>query len=256
MRDFTLRCYENLCIEFLANGYEFVPVVDYWSANSSRKRVLMRHDVDRRPHTAVTMARCEQKMGIKASYYFRCVGSCYDEDVIRDIHRMGHEIGYHYEDLSRADGDYTKAIISFMDNLEKLRALSSVRTICMHGSPLSRWDNRSLWQRHNYRKLGIVGEPYLDIDFRRMLYLTDTGRRWNSDNTNVRDKVDSAIGHDLRKTTDIVAAVRRNALPDQIMVNAHPHRWNDDYLRWFEELVWQNVKNLGKRVLVKRRKWL
>ena len=37
------------------------------------------------------------------------------------------------------------AICDFGRNLEKFRKFYPVKTICMHGSPLSKWDNRDLW---------------------------------------------------------------------------------------------------------------
>jgi len=136
---------------------------------------------------------------------------------------MGYEIGYHYEDMdlsSRGQRSprlnpllgaplgaiqlgkevrgqkelddsavFDKAIKSFERNLEKLRKLYPVKTICMHGSPLSKWDNRDLWKKYDYRDYGIIAEPYFDVDFREVLYLTDTGRRWDGDEVSVRDKV-------------------------------------------------------------------
>jgi hypothetical protein len=47
----------------------------------------------------------------------------------------------------------------------------------MHGSPRSKFDNKELWSKYNYRDLGIIGEPFFDIDFDDFFYLTDTGRR-------------------------------------------------------------------------------
>ena len=44
-----------------------------------------------------------------------------------------------------------------------------IETICMHGSPLSRYDNRKIWEKYNYRDYGIIGEPYFDVDFRKVL---------------------------------------------------------------------------------------
>jgi hypothetical protein len=46
---------------------------------------------------------------------------------------------------------------------------------------------------------GIIGEPYFDVDFSKMLYLTDTGRRWDGGIVSVRDKAQGSI---LRKATD------------------------------------------------------
>lgn len=127
----------------------------------------------------------------------------------------------------------------------------------MHGSPLSKWDNRDLWKKYDYRDYGIIGEPYFDIDFDKVLYLTDTGRRWDGDKVSVRDKVKetkvkvraswfSKLG--LRKTKDIIEAGEKGLLPDKTMINTHPQRWTDNPLSWTGELVAQNIKNLIKRL--------
>jgi len=41
-------------------------------------------------------------MGIRGTYYFRIVPESFDENVIKEIYSMGHEVGYHYEDMSLA----------------------------------------------------------------------------------------------------------------------------------------------------------
>ena len=53
---------------------------------------------------------------------------------------MGHEIGYHYENMAKCNGTFEMAIEDFKNNLKKLREIAPVYTICMHGSPRSRWD--------------------------------------------------------------------------------------------------------------------
>ena len=80
------------------------------------------------------------------------------------------------------------AIEDFDRNLYRFREIVPVKTICMHGSPLSKIDNRDLWKVYDYRDFGIIGEPYFDVDFSKVLYLTDTGRRWDGERYNVRDK--------------------------------------------------------------------
>ncbi|MEZ5146706.1 MAG: hypothetical protein R2759_06400 [Bacteroidales bacterium] len=47
----------------------------------------------------------------------------YDSDIIKQIANLGHEIGYHYDDLSHTHGDYTKAINSRQFEDEKLASL-------------------------------------------------------------------------------------------------------------------------------------
>ena len=104
--------------------------------------------------------------------------AAFDPDVIRRVAACGHEIGYHYEDLHLSRGDKAAAYALFQSHLEMFRAIVPVSSICMHGSPTSRWNNLSLWDHYEYRSHGIHLEPYLDIDYTGALYLTDTGRSW------------------------------------------------------------------------------
>jgi len=52
---------------------------------------------------------------------------------------------------------------------------------------------------------------------------------------------------------NIIRAAEQGRLPNRIMMTFHPQRWNDKFMPWMKELILQNVKNLGKRVLVKMR---
>ena len=162
------------------------------------------------------------------------------------------------------------AIESFKKNLAFMRQIVPVRTICMHGSPMSSWDSRVLWNYYNYWDFGIIGEPYFDLNFNEVFYLTDTGRRWDGGSVSVRDKTsyeqslvnlesENVVGNKpklilkLHSTFDIIKAAEREELPNRIMLTFHPQRWTDKPGPWVKELVWQNVKNLGKYFLVKLR---
>lgn len=252
MRDFTLKIYKELLTTIFDFGYIITPLENYLSDNNlGDKLMLFRHDVDKNPFNALNMAKLENELGIKASYYFRIVKESYDENIIKEVVKLGHEIGYHYEDLSLTKGNLEKAIKSFEENLNEFRQFYPVKTICMHGSPLSKWDNRLLWQEYNYRDFGIIGDPYFDIDFNRVLYLTDTGRRWNGHSFSIRDKVESKYKYNLKSTKEIIVALTNNELPDQIMINVHPQRWDDNMFLWIKELICQNFKNIGKLLLQK-----
>ena len=106
------------------------------------------------------MAELEHELGIQSTYYFR-VPYTFKPDIIGKIRGLGHEVGYHYEVLSKANGDYEKAVELFEQELNEFRKICEVKTICMHGSPLSKYDNRDLWTRYDFRDFGIVGEAYL-----------------------------------------------------------------------------------------------
>jgi len=212
--------------------------------------VILRHDVDRRPGNALVTAKIEKKQGIRASYYFRVVNESFDEAIIKEIADMGHEIGYHYEDLVLARGDFNQAIKSFEGNLKKLRALYPIKTICMHGSPLSRWDNRKIWEIYDYRTYGIIGEPYYDLDFTQVLYLTDTGRKWNGTRMTVRDRVKSGFTHNIKTTFELLEHINNGTLPERILLNVHPERWENNFLAWSRQWLFQNIKNIFKKMIV------
>ena len=100
-KDFTYNIYSGLIASLKKTGYVFLPFIDFISNGSDgEKCIALRHDIDRLPENALKMARMENNAGIRASYYFRIVKESYDENVIRQIADLGHEIGYHYEDLN------------------------------------------------------------------------------------------------------------------------------------------------------------
>lgn len=57
----------------------------------------------------------------------------------------------------------------------------------------------------------------------------------------------------FRSTFDIIRAAEKGLLPDKIMLNVHPQRWDDKPWPWVKEFVGQNVKNVVKRYFYVRR---
>jgi hypothetical protein len=232
MIDFTFRKYRLLLDSISKAGYTFQTVENFFS-EPQEKTVILRHDVDSWPGNALQMAAMEAESGIMATYYFRVSPLSYNAKFITKISAMGHEIGYHYEDLTSHKGDFLRAGKSFERNLKLFRNFYDVRTIAMHGKPMSSWDNLDLWKKFNYTDYGIIGDPYLSIDFNKVLYLTDTGNCWDGYQYNIRDSVKNAYSFPIHTTDDLVAHLDKQLLPKQIMLNVHPARWNDNLLKWF-----------------------
>ena len=250
--DFTIKKYRELISALKDVGYEFVTYAEYAEGKMADKLVVMRHDVDRSVERARKLAEVENEMGVRASYYFR--EKFIGDDVVC-IASLGHEVGYHYEDLVTERGDVDKAYARFVCNIGKLRQLIDVRTITMHGSPTSRFDSKDMWQVYDYRELGLIGEPQIDVDWNEMFYLTDTGRSWNG--VNRRDKVAERAsawktkGLVYEKTDDVIKAVREGCFSKQLMMTTHPQRWTDNMWKWFKELVGQSIKNFVKKFLLR-----
>lgn len=246
--DFTVKKYTELLQALIKQNYNF-QTFDEFLSTPKNKTIVLRHDVDLMPENSLQFAKIQSKFGIKGSYYFRAVPESWDEDIIKEIANLGHEVGYHYENLTVCKGNYEDAINDFEDNLTKLRKLAPVSTICMHGSPMSKFDSKDLWKKVDYKDFGIIGEPYFDIDFNDVYYLTDTGRRWDGDKVSVRDKVNTNYKLSFSTTNDIIQSIIKEELPNQIMFTFHPQRWNDNYFYWIKELIFQKFKNLVKRLI-------
>ncbi len=259
--DFTLRQYRDLLLALREGEYKFITFEQYCDLKKDQKAslepkkwIILRHDVDLRAKNSYATALVENELDIQASYYFRVVPQSNQPDFIRKIAALNHEIGYHYEDMTIEQGNHDKAYQHFKKQLAYFRQYYPIRTICMHGAPQSQWDSKDLWKKYDYRALGIVGEPYFDVDFSQVFYLTDTGRRWDGYKVSVRDKIPTyqdlwiEQGWVYRRTKQIIQACKEGKLPNRIMITTHPQRWTDNKFFWLKELVLQTVKNGIKRL--------
>ncbi len=288
--DFTTTKYSQLLSALKECGVPFAGFTDIAEGNSKRF-IVLRHDVDKKPENALRLARAEAAESVRASYHFRAAEGGFQEFYISEITGLGHEIAYHYEDFSvvaarqhRHVGEVDPVVVAdavarFQINLRRIRRLFPVKVISMHGSPLSPVDNRLLWKYHDYHSDGIVCEPYMDIDMSDILYLTDTGRRWDGEESAVRDRgfvagdgksTDTYAGwsvrpvmgslmnmthegmvfrqgYNIRTTDELIDMAINGRLPGRLIINTHPQRWNNDPVAWVTELIMQNLKNQVKK---------
>lgn len=273
--DFTLRRYKRLLLTLEKAGYRFVNMTELYELQQ-RARVAgrtiseeaggpvccLRHDIDKRAAYAVPMAAIENGMHIGASYYFRVVPESNQPNVMHDVVSLGHELGYHYEDLTTCQGNVEKAYESFGKNLTYFRRFYPIKTICMHGSPMSKYDSRDIWKQYDYHQYDIICEPYLDLDYSQILYLTDTGRRWDGFHVSLRDKIPVyqeqwiEQGLTFHTTQDLIRAIP--SLPERgakvLLLTTHPQRWSTTTLKYLRELIIQSTKNVIKRILVAARR--
>ena len=99
-RDFTLATYRKLLLTLQQSGYSFFTFEDWCLGKASGRYVILRHDVDIKAAHSLAIAQIESEMGIRTTYYFRVVPQSNKPYIITSIAGLGHEIGYHYEDLS------------------------------------------------------------------------------------------------------------------------------------------------------------
>jgi len=252
-RDFTLAKYRELLEALQQAGYRMLSVQDFLVQKGPLPCAILRHDVDRREGRALTMALLEKDRGIQSTYYFRVGRGLGKAEVVLRIKALGHEVGYHYEALSKAGGDREKARKVFGDELSRLRQMAEVRTAAMHGRPFSPWNNLSLWETCCPEDFGLMGEAYLSFGrLSRVVYLSDTGRGWNS-GENLRDRFSPegpAMPGPFSSTGEMIRFLRGNPFP-MVYLLVHPNRWTSGrgswLLQWGEDACVNWLKRKLKR---------
>jgi len=171
--------------------------------------------------------------------------------VLETLEALGHEVGYHYEDLDRAGGDVQDARRSFGRELERLRRHATVDTVCMHGNPLTPHDNRDMWDDPSeLEPYGIDGEAYLSMDFTDVTYFSDTGRTWADGDLKIKDHTmgegDKQVS--ASSTAELETLLRTHSV-DRACLLTHPNRWADSTPEYVAEATKDAITNVGKRGL-------
>lgn len=106
--------YRALLEAALKAGYRLLALEDWVREGTPRNGtwLILRHDVDQHPRSALTMASIEVELGVCSTWYFRWRTA--HPDVVRELRDRGFSVGLHYETLSRrtlADKDGGTAAI-------------------------------------------------------------------------------------------------------------------------------------------------
>lgn len=162
--------YRALLEAALGAGYRVLGVEQWVTAGvePDGPLLVLRHDVDQHPRSALEMAAVERQLGIRSAWYFRWRTA--DRGTIAALREDGHAVGLHYETLSRLAlerGARTEAEIAALvpparDVLREeiatfARLHGPIRSVCPHGDsrvPLAR--NASLMRGREAAALGLA----------------------------------------------------------------------------------------------------
>lgn len=255
MIDYTFTAYRAYIEALQQSGFQFITFHQFFthSFDPNKPYCLLRHDVDRKVMNTCKMAELERELGVCSTYYFRTKKHVLKPAIIKHIEGMGHEIGYHYENLSDTKGDIEKGLEDFDRQLKMLRESAQVTTCAMHGRPLEPYDNRDLWstdKRHALlqSRFELLGEVYVDIDYSDILFVTDSGRNWYSDKLNIRDKVESSAARDFENGETMLKYFAANPHP-KIVFQIHPERWAYNARDYAYQWVFDMAVNIAKRLV-------
>ena len=152
---FTYRAYRRLLDIIAESGYSVYGVEQILIARRDGtlpegKYVAIRHDVDYFPGRALNMATIEAERKIATTYYIRRRFFDADPHLARKIAALGHQIGYHYEEVDvhqkapnlQIARDAVGFFIGSLLDIDKLGF--PIKTVCAHGNPLTDVDNRQV----------------------------------------------------------------------------------------------------------------
>lgn len=137
--------YRGVLEAALDGGYRIV-ALEQWVGEEDRGdlELVLRHDVDQHPGSALAMAAIERDLGVEATWYFRWRTA--DADVVAALRASGAGVGLHYETLSRLalergidDPSAVAALVPEARSLLRMeiaafeRVHGSIASICAHG---------------------------------------------------------------------------------------------------------------------------
>jgi peptidoglycan/xylan/chitin deacetylase (PgdA/CDA1 family) len=212
LENFTQHDYRNLVTSFLDLSYK---VVSFHDVEANAPHVVLRHDIDLSLKHAAHLAKIENKLGVKATYFVLARSSLYNVwapeslHTINSIMDLGHEIGLHFDaSLYPSDANSLQEAASIeCEHLENC-IQCPIQIISFHrpAKSLLNYSGLLAGRRHAY-------EPDF---FSEIGYCSDSRGAWN-------------YGHPLE--TDAIK--RKTAL--QLLT--HPIWWCSELPRTREEIL-------------------
>ncbi len=225
--EFTHAAYAELLGALADAGYETLTVREYLRAGSLPERfVVLRHDVDRKPRRAEALARLEAEFDASASYYLH--PSAFREGRAERLVDLGHEVGYHYDDVATTRGDLDTARALFANNLRVFRRACDVATVSPHAAALSQHDNTVLWQRGpSFEEFGLLGDADRSVDYVDLSFFSDAGRTFRERPADRARSLGERDQPTTAETASDLAAQFRAGSPARVCVLTHPCRWTN-----------------------------
>lgn len=227
LKDFTLKSYMKL-LQYLNQIYKIVPFREI--PQRDIPYLILRHDVDVSLPAALKMALMERDLGIRSTYFVSFSSRFYNMldarahniDVLKQISKLGHEIGLHYHPSQfRSYGRNMNETLEIeMQLLEHLLG-RKVYSIARHGP----------WDRDPFATIkGYINANHPRL--RKDLFVHDSCRAWTR----------------LQGLSKLL-----NDPPRRVQLLTHPENWQEDKIDR-EALLERFIQSLEKESSTLREK--
>jgi SAM-dependent methyltransferase len=226
--------YEELLGLAMRSGYEVLSLENWLTrdTNGDRPSLILRHDVDQYPRSAMRMAAIERRMGVRSTWYFRWRTA--DSRVISHLRRHGFDVGFHYETYSRRvlalrnERSEDRSLLlpecreTLRDEIMTFGSLhGAIRSVCPHGdSRVPDVSNAALLSDQDCTQYGVEFDGNQAMRGRGLAqWLTD---RSAPDGSWV-DRIDPHV------------LIARRASP--VLLVVHPNNWCSGLALWIDRLL-------------------
>ena len=175
MNKFTFDEYSKMINSLKENDYIFC----FYDETIKRKQCILRHDIDFDIRKSLELAKIEHDLGAKSTFFVLLKTDFYNPfskkslDMLKEIIKLGHTIGLHFDEKSyNYDCDLVHEIKK--ECLILGQALDyEIKVVSMH-----RPSKRTL--ESNYEINGIINS-YSETFFKEYKYVSDSRRNWKED---------------------------------------------------------------------------
>lgn len=228
---FTYKTYSDICRDIIRLGINTVVASEVNNLKSGDRYVCLKHDVETAPDRALSIAKIESEFNIKSTYYFQANLIESSKSIIKELITLGHEIGYHYDVLDEADGEFEKALALFSKSLDKFQKLNiEIKTVCPHGNPTKvrrGWSSNKDFFRNPKIRNEFPNIFDVVVDFEKLnqvnsIYISDAGYSFKL--------IGDVTENDRLEILDNVISEYNNLIElistsGSVIISTHPHRW-------------------------------
>src|SRR3972149_1100081 len=185
--NFSFNHYRHILKVALGDNFALTSFRDFEKNKKNSKIIILRHDIDYSPKKALTLAKIENKLGIKSTFFVRVHGEYYHPfdrnnfPVLIQIKEMGHEIGLHTEakNLSKIfKVDMMKIFLKEKEILEDIFDIQ-VESAAEHADLDA---PKNFWQDHFFSQVKKiqVGIAHFPQEYQEFRYISDSRRSWQN----------------------------------------------------------------------------
>ncbi len=177
---FLLSEYQSFLGQLMSDGYKCLSFSSPEARSIDGKNLLLRHDIDVDPSAAIEMARTENSVGARSTYYVLLSNRHTNpldkafRSAVRNLADLGHWIGLHFDatqyDLQPEDPSFSNYVAKEADLLEWTTGIS-VDSVSFHRPA-----------KNLLSSPGSLTAPYShtyeNVFLREIEYCSDSSGRW------------------------------------------------------------------------------